>query len=196
MARQEEITQLAQGIGDDIQQLKCFSQQIAGQFLLDPNEVNGWGVQGFVDNSNTQDWGNSNSSQTLSPNTMGGFMFPFDVKLKRIYAVHDNSNVAAEAWGWVVYTQSFTFDSNTEVTAVVLDETASGTGPRNYLDSDRQLTDITTTTNNSGSTEFISDVIIPAGNMIGLGVSAPTAVATNYYVRVHGGYMEFERILT
>jgi len=35
-------------------------QQVSGQFLMDPNEVNGWGAQGFVD------------SQEKTPNSTAG----------------------------------------------------------------------------------------------------------------------------
>ena len=199
MSLETKITALAQAIGDDIQSLKMFPVQISGQFLLDPNEVNGWGVQGFVDNSNTVDWGNATNSgasniANLSPNTMGGFMFPFDVRLVAMEAMHDNSNTSAEAWGWVILRQSFTYDTNTEVTSVLLDEISTGIGTRDYLDSNRQHTLITNTSNNSGFDNFISNDIIPAGETIGLGVAAPTAVATNYYVRIHSGYMLFERV--
>jgi hypothetical protein len=161
-------------------------QQFSGQFLLDPNEVNGWGVQGFVDNINAQDLGNLGAANLSR--VSGGFVFPFDVRIKRISAWHRNSNNSAEAWGWVVYRQQKTNASNAIVTTFMLDESFDrGNGQlnlRDYGNNQNQFSDLTS---------FVNDVI-PAFELIGIAVGAPTANTTNYYVQVYGGMVEFERI--
>ena len=49
------VTTLA---GVPISQNRDIIFPLSGQWLLDPNEMNGWGVLGPYDNSNTQDLGN------------------------------------------------------------------------------------------------------------------------------------------
>ena len=77
---------------------------LGGQFLLDPNEINGWGITGPTDDSNTVDLGDSNV--TNLSRFAGGYCWPFAVRLKRMFAWHYNSNNNAQAWGWVVSRQA------------------------------------------------------------------------------------------
>lgn len=158
---------------------------LGGQYLLDPNEFNGWGVVGPYDDNNSQDLGNVG---VANPNRQaGGLTFPFRVRLKHFFAWHNNNNGAAEAWGWRIHVQRKDNGTNNR-TAIdnILDEVGSngGVGPRDYSNNRNQLTDIDL----SGST------IVEAGDVIILGVESPTAVGTNYYVRLMAGYFLFERI--
>jgi len=161
-------------------------QQFSGQYLCDPNEINGWGVIGFTDNTNSQDLGNVGANNLSR--IAGGLSYPFDVRIKRFHAWHQNNNGEILPWGWVMFRQQKNAASNTVTTTFMLDESFDrGTGQfglRNYGNTTTQLTDITS---------FVNDVI-PAGDIIGLGVGSPTAVTTNRYVRVMSGYIELERI--
>lgn len=157
---------------------------LGGQFLLDSDEVNGWGPIGPYDDTNNQDLGDAG---VVTPNRVsGGLCFPFDVKIKRFYVWHQNSSASAEAWGWRLFTQQKVDGSNVVTSIDMVNEVSEGggVGPRNYLSTVTQLTDITFTENNT----------LTAGHVLGLGVSSPTAVTTNYYVRLMSGYIEFERI--
>lgn len=157
---------------------------LSGQFLLDPNEINGWGILGPHDNTNNQDLGNSTPQPANLAWTAGGYCFPFDVKLNRLFAWHRNNNNAAEAWGWVVAMQNKTPNATTVSTAFVLDEVDAngGAGPRNYLNNRPQQTDVALTG------------VLSAGAVLCLGVSAPTAQTTNRWVQVLSGYIEVERV--
>lgn len=162
--------------------------QLGGQFLLDPNEVNGWGNIGRIDNSYTQDLGNVGAA-TMN-RLAGGVLFPYGVKIVRMEAWHRNSNAAALPWGWVLARQSKTAGNNTVSTTFMLDESSvrsgieNGSGLRDYSNNSNQYTDFTTFTND----------VIPAGETIVLGVGSPTAVTTNYYVQVMSGFIQFERV--
>ena len=152
---------------------------LAGQYLLDPNELNAWGAIGPYDNIVSQDLGNVGD---LTPSRLaGGLVYPFDVKLTRMYAWHQNSNVAVEPWGWVLFRQEKFVDTTNESSVYILDEAGSG-NLRDYGNTTTQLTDITL------------DHTIPAGETLVLGVVAPTAVATNYYARIMSGFLTFEVI--
>ena len=170
--------------------MKTFSQPqqsiffpLAGQYLLDPNEFNGWGTLGIYDNSNTQDLGNVGAAVNR---LAGGLIYPFDVSFKRFHAFHYNSNVNVEAWGWRIMRQAKaatpSAGSNDKVDTDILSEVNNGT-LRNYNNTTTQKTEI----------EF-NNTIIPAGESIVLGVEAPTANPTNYYVRILSGFLEFERV--
>jgi len=160
--------------------------QVGGQFLLDPNEINGWGVLGWIDNSNTQDLGNVGAANLTR--IIGGLVFPFDVRIKRFFAKHYNSNGGALPWGWVVGRQRKNTPGNTTTTTFMLDESfdrgAGQFGLRDYGNNQNQESDITS---------FVDD-IIPSGEVIFLGVGAPTANTTNQFVRILAGYLEFERV--
>ena len=160
-----------------------FLYHLGGQFLLDPNEMNGWGQLGPIDNTNALDLGNVGAANTNR--NAGGLVFPFDIKINRLYAWHKDSNNSAEPWGWIMFAQQKNAGSNTVTTTYILDEVADngGTGPRDY-NNNNQLTDLSFTTGN----------ILPAGEVLVLGVAAPTAVGTNYYVQIQSGFLELERI--
>lgn len=175
--------------GLDIVKLVPIIIPISGQFLLDPNEINGWGAIGIFDNTNTQDLGNVGAN-ALNRNA-GGICFPFDVRIKRLAGWHRNNNAAAQAWGWVLARQSKTPSSNATSNIFMLDESVDrGAGfegqfnLRDYGNNQNQFTDLT---------NFNNDVI-PAFEVIVLGVGAPTAVTTNRYVQVQSMFLEFERL--
>jgi len=169
----------------DIIQLIPIVQQFSGQFLCDPNEYNGWGPIGFVDNTNSQDLGNVGAAISR---VAGGFSFPFDVRLKRFEAWHQNNNNDLQAWGWRIASQSKNANSNTVTFNDLLRECvgdgATAVAPRNYGNTTTQRTEI----------PFVNSDVIPAGDVVVLGVEAPTAVTTNRYVRVMSGFFEFERV--
>ena len=162
-------------------------QELGSRYLLDPNEINVMGPFGEIDTAHTLDAGNVGS---LSWNRLsGGYSFPWDVRLKRMYAQHYNTNAAAEAWGWVIAKLEVTFDSNATLPAeYILDEVADngGVGPRDYQDNNRQLTDIVFP---DSAANFI-----PADTQVGMGAAAPTANTTNYYTNIFTGYLLFERV--
>lgn len=160
---------------------------LGGQFLLDPNEFNGWGNVGWTDNSNQQDLGNVG----VDPNRLaGGIVFPYDVNLTTFYAWHRNNNADALAWGWKIGFQEKNAGNNTVAWTNLLTEVADngGTGPRNYANNTNQLTELYTA---SGD---MSGITIPGNDVITLGVESPTAVAANRFVQIMGGYMTFERV--
>jgi len=163
----------------------CFSIYLSGQFLLDPDEVNGWGVLGPYDNTNNQDLGNVDSN--LNRNS-GGFSFPFRVRIRNFMAWHKNNNADALAWGWILAKQIKTPSSNVFTTTYVLDEVADngGVGPRDYSNNTNQMTSL-----------FLKDLpesILEKDEVLILGVASPTAVATNRWVQIQSGYIEFEKL--
>ena len=161
-------------------------QPVSGQFLLDPNEFNGWGALGFNDETVSTDLGNVGAGVSR---VAGGFCFPYDVKLNKFFAHHYNNNSGAQAWGWRIITQSKQSNgSNTATNTDLLAEVADngGTGPRDYASTANQTTDI--------SFDASIAPVIPAGDVITLGVESPTAVTTNRYVRIVSGYLQFERV--
>jgi len=191
---QDAADNAAQQVEDDAQQVEIDENlerankiiyPVSGQWLLDPNEQNGWGVIGPGDNTNSQDLGNVGAEINR---LAGGISFPFDVRIDRFMAWHQNSNNSAQAWGWVVTRQQKTPASNARTNTVVLDEVAdnAGVGPRDYLNTQNQQTDI--------DLSELPNNILPAGDVLNLSVAAPTAVTTNYYVRMMSGYLELTRV--
>jgi len=159
---------------------------LGGQFLCDPNEINGWGAQGPFDNVNSQDLGNSGA--TALSWIAGGFERPFNIQLRRMVAWHRNNNNAVLPWGWVVAHQTKTADSNAQVTNMVLQEVNNngGVGPRDYGDNVSQRTDLDLT--------GLPNSLVPAGNVVVIAVDSPTAVTTNRYVQVMSGWIEYKRV--
>lgn len=157
---------------------------LGGRFLLDPNEFNAWGSIGPYDDTNSQDLGNV--GDTTPARAAGGICFPFDVEIQRFYMWHYNSSASAQAWGWRMLRQEKQDASNAQVSVDLLNEVTAnaGVGPRDYGDTTTQLTDI----------DLSANAAIPAGQVIVLGVEAPTAPSTNYYVNVMAGYLEFTRV--
>jgi len=183
MPRDLRIIAFAQRVAAQFNAIPNIHFPLGGQFLLDPNEYNGWGILGPYDNTNSQDLGNVGAV----PNRLaGGLVYPFDVKVKRLYAWHYNNNADAQAWGWKLLRQVKTPNSNTVSSVNIMAEVADngGVGPRDYGNTRNQITDI----------DLSASATVPAGEIIVLGVEAPTAVTTNRYVRVMSGYLELERV--
>lgn len=164
--------------------------QVSGQWLMDPNEVNTWGLTGVYDPTNTQDVGNVGLTSVAWAH--GGLMFPYDVRLVRFKAVHRINNVDSEAFGWVLLHAEHIEDSTAaRVATYLLDEVGDngGVGPRDYANTRPQIIDETAST-----TGPLSDEVIPAGRTISLGIASPTAIATNRYVQVLSGFLEIARV--
>ena len=163
-----------------------FIWTLGGQYLLDPNEMNGWRERGAFDDTFSTDLDNVGDTNPIR--LSGGLCFPFDVKIKRFFAWHRISNSTAEAWGWVIYQQQKTNNSTSVTSQFILDEVGDngGAGPNDYNNTNNQLTDI-------DLSEAANNVLL-AGDVLTLGVAAPTAQTTNRYVQVMSGYLEFERI--
>ena len=154
---------------------------LGGQWLLDPNELNGWGQIGPYDDTNAQDLGNVGAN----PNRLsGGLCFPWDVELVRMFAWHRNSNGDVQPWGWRLIKQQKTAGSNTVVSTNIIRET--GGDLRDYDNNQNQQTDIDFTSNPERS--------LTAGQVLCLGVEAPTAVSSNRYVQVMSGYLHLRRV--
>lgn len=169
--------------GDDTS--KEFTEFIASRYLLDPNEFVGWSSDGLMDQTMTVDLGNVGAGVS---SRAGGLIYPFDVQLKRLKVEHYNSNAIAQAWGWRIIKQlkqeNSTSVTSTDVLREVVGVGALGVAPRNYLNTSNQKTDI----------DLTNTDVIEAGTIITLGVEAPTAVTSNYYVQVMAGYLLLERV--
>ena len=169
-------------------------KELGGQFLHDPGEVNGYGVLGIIDPTHTQDWGDVTAlnAGTISPISMGGFSFPFDVRLKRFYCIWDSNSSADEtitAHGWVILQQTrlavpnSLVDDDARTTAVMLNQCDPFVYPEGMTRT--RVADITTFTND----------VVPAGSQIGIAIGADTDTTTaQKYSRIHTGYLEFERL--
>lgn len=168
---------------DDVSAFQPIVYHLGGQWLLDPNEVNGWGILGVIDNVNSQDLGNVGA--TNYTRLAGGLTWPFPVRLKSFHAQHYVTNDNAHAWGWTFFKQKKQDGSNTVTTTPLFDEIANngGTPPNDYGDTITRIKDLT----------FVNSPVIQPGEMFGMGVASPTANTTNYYVRILAGHLEFER---
>ncbi len=166
-------------------------EQFGGQYRLETGEVNGWGSVGFSDDSNTQDLGNHDDANLTW--ISGGFIYPFAVQLRRVFAGHRVNNDDAEPFGFVVFGMTKTVGGTVRATTFYRHETQENgnVGPRDYGESnqyeeyDDDLTGVVAAQN------------IPAFTYIGFGVSMPEAAtaAAIRLVQVGGGFMEFERLL-
>lgn len=163
-----------------------FIQQFSGRFLLDPNEVNGFGQGGFTDETLSRDLGNADA--TTLTRLSGGFMFPYDIRLDKFRVWHRNNNNSAEAWGWVISKQAKTAGSNAVTTTFIVHEAQSNgnVGPRNYLNTQNQFTDL--------DLSGLANNTLAAGEVLTIGVAAPTANTTNYYVECMSGMISANRI--
>ena len=157
-----------------------------GQFLLDPNEINGFGVMGPFDDSNTQDLGDVGTEPTQ---VAGGWHRPFDFKVTRLSGwIRESNNDAVDPWGFLLFRQKKTDGSNDRVNTKILAEVAenNGVGPRSY-DGTQPFwfsVDLSSRPNN----------IVEVGEILGFGVEAPTAMLTNRHVQFMSGLIEFERV--
>lgn len=163
-------------------------EQLSGEFLLDPNEINSGTTQGAREERFTGDLGNVGATN-LSRLT-AGLVYPFDVKLVGFTAHHANSSSGNNAWGFVFYAISRNDNSSIVSTTFLRDESfdrgEGHFGLRDYASTVNQSTFL-------GASDFV-DVVIPAGDIVFVGVGAPTADTTNNYVRVNAGCFVFERV--
>lgn len=162
---------------------------LSGQWLADPDEMNGWGATGPFDPTNTQDLGNSNAVNLHY--LTGGYSRPFEIELLRMYIWHRDNNTTVEPWGWYL-SHGIKVENSTavQVTEDVLHEVNDngGVGPRDYPNTRGYLTDLDLTTIPS------SKRTVPAYSVVNLSVSTPTAIATNRYVQVMTGWIEYKRV--
>ncbi len=184
-------------LNQHIIELSMFTEVVGGQYLLDPNEFNGPGVIGLIDQSHTQDL--SNVGATAITRNAGGFVFPYDVKLLGFKADHKNNNAAAQAWGWRFGTQDkLAVDdgnvNNTKIDEIIYRECvgvgATAIAPRDYGSNGSAETNIDFEAVTGG------EVIITADKVFNFGIEAPTADGTNRFVQVMAGYFFFQRGLT
>lgn len=172
-----------------IDELSRFVFPIGGRFLLDPNEFNAWGIQGPYDDTNSQDLGDV--GDTTPARVAGGVTFPYDVEIINFHAYHRNNNGGALPWGWRIFKQTKLATpgaGSSDVTAVdVLNQINEngGTPPNDYGNTITQKTEIDFT-----------NVTLTAGEILVLGVESPTAIATNNYVEIFSGFIQFKRILS
>ena len=153
-----------------------------GQYLLDPNEINTWGLVGPYDRLNTQDAGNVGAASFSW--AAGGLMFPFPVRVAKMRLAWRKNNVAAHAFGFVLASFTPTASSASTTVDYILDEVGDngGVGPREPTSTTRQLS------------EWTFDHVVPADDVITFGVAAPTAAETNYYMQISAGYLLLERV--
>jgi len=102
--------------------------------------------------------------------------------------MHYNTSQSAEAWGWVWSRQIKNLGTTTSDTEIIINEAVENgnVGPRDYQSN-----------TNQGSTIDLSgraNALVPAGEVVNLGVAAPTANPTNYYVRILSGNISFRRV--
>jgi hypothetical protein len=174
------VTSIEDAVNSDIEQITF---PIGGQYLLSANDYNGWSDLGPYEGGLSQPLGTVGGAVDR---IAGGVAFPFDVRLVRFFAWHYNSDAGALPWGWRVVRQAKVAGSNAVTFENMLDEVGNnaGVGPRDYGDSQNQLIDIAA---------FANDVV-PAGEVVVLGVEAPTALSASNYVQIMSGYLQFERI--
>ena len=159
---------------------------LSGQWLLDPNEANGWGVVGPYDPTNTQELGNVGATSWSW--VMGGFTWPFDVKLTRFKCFCRENNNAVQAWGWTIaYGQQVDNSTASIPITRLLDEVGDngGAGPRDFGNTRPHLVDVST---------FANGGLLPAGNTLTVAVESPTADGTNRYIQVSSGFLLFEKV--
>lgn len=185
MVLKANLELLVDEIGAEIKTLHDVWLPIGGKFGIQDNEINAYGRLSWIDNTNTQDLGNSGVT-TLNRNA-GGWVLPFDIKLKKMTVFHRNDNADAEAWGWVIASQSKVPASNTVTSTIILNETTDngGVGFRNYTNIQNQQTilDLSGLANNT----------ITADDLLILGVDCPSA-GTSRNVEIFGGYILAERV--
>lgn len=154
---------------------------IGGQWALQNNEVNGWGLQGPLDDSNTQDLGDYATYTTLNPQQLGGLRFPIDVELVELDLIYRCDTNATLDWKWLIYTQTKTMNSGTRVTTLVYDGTLGVAGtPTQYTQSTIVTGDLT-------------NAVLTAGDFLCLAAGTPTQIA-NRTVQVYGGYIRLRPI--
>ena len=178
---------LINAIGASFKPLQYGYFDLSGRFLCDPNEINGWGLLGPHDNVNTQDIGNSNATQFLW--STGGYTRPFDYELKKLYVRCRNNNSEVQAWGFVLGHSAIVANTTAALeTKMVLHEVNDngGVGPRDYGNTTPKIIEI--------DLSGLADNTVQAYRRLTLGVSAPTAVATNRYVEIADGFIEYKRI--
>jgi len=170
----------------DVLKLQPMFFDFGGQFLLDPNEFNAWGSIGPHDNTNSQDLGNVGAA----PNRfLGGFHRPFAFKVMRLsLQFRENNNTIVDPWGFRMVRQVKNHNTTGSTSTDILAEVAAngGVGPRSYANTNPQTADIdlSTAANNE----------VAAGEVLGFGVEAPTAITTNRYIQVMSGFIEYRRL--
>jgi|GEM_PF-3248595 len=163
-----------------------FEEVVNGQWLLDPNETNGWGEIGPNDNSNTFDIGSATT--TVWHHLVGGYKYPYDVELLYMDIQHRNSSRIAHGWGWALGRVQKIIPGSDDSTVIVLHEVNEngGVGPRDYGNNENQETKL--------ELSQLPNRVVPAGEVICLAVSSPTAVGANYYVQVPSGVIRMRRL--
>lgn len=156
---------------------------IAGQWAAQNNEVNGWGIIGIYNNTNSQDYGDySAGTAGINNAQIGGISFDFPVRFRKFNAIHRNNSALTNPWGWEIYSQEKTPASLTRVTTPLYDERAS---LRDYGNNQYQETTIL-------GSQLTSNVLA-AGHILTLAVATPSQTASRN-IQLYTGYMLFERL--
>ena len=158
-----------------------YFERVVGQWALQNNEVNGWGVIGSADNTNSQDFGNYTNYQTLNAATMGGMRFPVDVRFVEMDLLWRNTTGTMD-WKWIIYRHTKTAGTAVETTEMIYD------GP---LRSNANVAIVSQTILTS---DDLIDPVIPAGDFFLLAAGTPVQAA-NENVQVYDGYAIFEPVL-
>jgi len=171
---------------DEVLKLERGYFDFGGQFLLDPNEFNGWGTIGVHDNTNTQDLGNINTTPSA---IAGGFSRPFPFRVTQIFGwIRENNTTIVDAWGFRMFRQTKTDNSSVRTSIDILNEVADngGVGPRDYANTNPQRfsLDLSNVPNN----------IVQPEEVLGFGVESPDAIATNRFIQFMTGWIEYERV--
>lgn len=153
---------------------------IGGQWALQSGEVNGWSQIGVIDQTNSLDYGNYATRSTLNPQNLGGFRWPFDVRVIGLDMTYRCNNDGTLEFSWMLYRQEKTFDSNIRTTTLIYD------GPL----------EIPATPTNAAQTiidtSLITDPIIPAGSYLSIATGTPSQTA-NRNAQVYNGCLHVER---
>lgn len=159
----------------------------SGQFLCDPNEINAWGVTGFVDTTNSQDVANSQATQRLW--TAGGPKWPYPIQLLEFHAVFRENNAGVEAWGWALAKKPFLENSTAAAGATIINEVIDngGVGPRDYGNT-RPHSDTL------DLSQLPESILLP-NEMLNVGVDTPTAETNNRYIQTYSAYIRYHRVL-
>jgi len=153
---------------------------VSGQWALQNNEVNGWGLLGPYDNTNSQDLGNYTNYLSLNPQQLGGFRFPFDVDFIELDIIYRINNNNTQDWKWLIYTQEKTIASTTRSTELIYD------GPLGIIATPTQYQQTTITAAD------LTLAYLPAGQFFCLAAGTPSQVA-NRNIQIYGGSIVFRK---
>ena len=170
--------QVDQIVGDAVKASQEIILPIGGQWGIQNNEVNAWGVLGFVDNNNTQDVGNYTNKNTLNSVNFGGYTLPYDAYVVDAHIKFRVNNADVIGFTWMLYEQDKVVGGANPTTLKY--ESALIT-PGNNSDQEHNFTAADMVNNN-----------FAAKNVISLAVGCPTQ-GINRNAQVYGGYVRLRK---